>query len=400
MLTYSTALSTLQSLTKVPSTDTTNSATLIQFWNDSRRTVAGIAGGKWPWLEIEEEVETIAGQDYVQIPNHIEKVISVRQQNGDNPTDVIYRPKMVFSQDAWDALLATLMGPASVPYNCYQRGDRLYIFPTPDTTGNRVIMRGRKKIKDINIADVTNITVADTSYSTTFTGVLAEDAVSATLSGAWGLSTGEYQVTFSNGDVRIVTFTASATTATWEDGLSSSATATITVAAYGGGSILTLSGSATADFVGRVIRITQTSAAGGGDGYWYEIGAYYSATLIALTKPYQGTELSAATAACTIGFATYEPEQYQMAPIYRSVWLWFQKEDPLHPDRYLTYAKMYDGGQEAGLTDRPGGLIGQMLDTEGESMEGNYVSPLPRDARDATNNYPPYYNPWLNASGF
>lgn len=398
MLTYSSALSTLQQETGVLTTDTTNSALLVQYWNESRRTVAGINGGKWPWLEIEGEAETVANQDYVEVPNNIEKVMSVRQQNGDAPTDVIYRPRMVFDSDKWDMLLQTLIGPSSVPYNCYQRGGQLYIFPTPDTTGNRVFMRGRRKIKDINIADVTTALVTDTSYSTTFTGVLAADATSATLSGAWGLTTGEYQVTFSNGDVRIVTFTASATTATWDDGLSASATATITVEAVGGGSILTMSTvSMTADFVGRWIRITQTSAAGGGDGAWYEIGAFYSSTLISLKKRYQGTELSAATAACTIGFITYEPEIYQSAPIYRAQARYWQFKENF--DLSERFWRMYDGGVEAGLSQEYGGLIGQMLQEANESMEGPYIGPWPRDASDSRSGTA-YYNPWRDASGF
>lgn len=373
-------------------------ATLTRYWNESRRTVAGINGGKWPYLEIEEEAITIANQDYVEVPNNIEKVMSVRQQNGDAPTDVIYRPRMVFDSDKWDMLLSTLIGPSSVPYNCYQRGGRLYIFPTPDTTGNRVIMRGRRKVKDINIADVTSATVTDTSYSTTFTAVLAEGDTSATLSGAWGLTTGEYQVTFSNGDVRIVTFTASATTATWDDGLSSSATATITVAAVGGGSILTMATTAmTADFVGRWIRITQTSAAGGGDGEWYEIGAYYSSTLISLRKPYQGTELSGATAACTIGFITFEPEIYQSAAIYRAIARYWQpKENTGLSDRYW---KLYDGGVEAGFSQEVGGLVGQMLQEANMSMEGPYIQPWPREGSPNQSGIA-YYNPWLDASGF
>lgn len=328
MLTYSTALSTLQTLTGVPSTDTTNSALLIQFWNDSRRTVAGINGGKWPWLETEEEAATVASQEYVQIPNHLNKIMSVRQQNGASTTDVIYRPRMIFDSARWDAILQMQLGTTNVPYFCYERESRLYIQPIPSENSDRVIMRGRIKIKDINIADVTNITVA---------------------------------------------------------------------AIANGATAMTLSGSATADFVGRWIRITQTSAAGGGDGYWYEIGTYTNATTIGLKKPYQGTTIAAGTAVSTIGFVTYEPEQYQMAPIYRAVaQYWDFKENMVLSERYWF---LYDGGNEIGKADIPAGLIGQMLTEANESMEGPYMSPLPRGDSGP---FPiaPYYNPWLDATGF
>lgn len=326
MLTYSSALSTLQTLTGVPSTDTSTSATLIQFWNDSRRTVAGIGGGKWPWLEIEEEALTVASQDYIQIPNHIGRVMSVRQQNGSSSTDVVYRPRMVFDSDKWDTILQTQLGTSNVPYFCYQRGNQLYIQPIPSENGDRVIMHGRLKIKDINIPDVTNLTVT---------------------------------------------------------------------AIANGGTTMTLSGSATADFVGRYIRITQTSAAAGGDGYWYEISGYTNATTVTLKKPYQGTTLAAASAASTIGFITYEPEQYQMAPIYRAVaQYWDLKENMVLSERYWM---LYDGGNETGKAQLPAGLIGQMLAEANESMEGPYISPSPRDGSWP---YPPYWFPYQDASGF
>lgn len=331
MLTTSTAKSQLLSETKVPSSDTTNTTLLMKLWNESRRTVAGINGGKWPWLEIEEEVDTVADQDYVEIPNHIEKVISVRQQNGSNPTDVIYRPRMIFSQDAWDTLLQTLIGPSSVPYNCYQKDQKLYIFPTPDTSGNRVIMRGRIKLRDNDIDDY---------------------------------STGSV-VSIANGAKAVV-----GTGTTW-----------------------------TTSMAGRYIRITESDTANKGDGYWYKIASVGSATTLTLQKEYQGTSITAGTAAYTIGQITYEPEIYQAATIYRTVARFFQINDPLHPDRYNYYWNLYDGGVEAGTSERYGGMIGQMLEQANESMEGNYMAPLPRDG--APNNQSlPYYNPWQQASGF
>lgn len=326
MLTYSSSLSTLQQLSGVASTDTTNSALLIQFWNDSRRTIAGIGGGKWWWLEVDESVLTVADQEYVEVPNHIGRVMSVRQQNGSASTDVIYIPRMIFDSVAWDRILAMLLGSSDVPFFCYQRNNRVYIQPVPSTSGYYVWLRGRRKITDINIADTTNITV---------------------------------------------------TTAT---------TASTSV---------TISGSGLASMVGQYIRITQTSAANGGDGYWYEISAVPNATTLTLKKPYQGTSIVGGTAACTIGFITYEPEQYQMAPIYRALaQYWDFKENMTLSERYW---RLYDGGMEIGKSDTPQGLIGQMLAEAGESMEGPYMSPLPRDGMS---DYPPYWLPYQDASGF
>lgn len=60
--------------------------------------------------------------------------------------------------------------------------------------------------------------------SVTFTAGLLLGATSGTLTGNWGYKTGVYSVKFSNGDVRDVTLTNAATSATWTGGLSADAT--------------------------------------------------------------------------------------------------------------------------------------------------------------------------------
>lgn len=63
----------------------------------------------------------------------------------------------------------------------------------------------------------------------TFTGTLSGGATSGTLSTNWLQPTGSYQVVFSDNEVRTVTLTLNATTATWTGGLSGGVTATFTV---------------------------------------------------------------------------------------------------------------------------------------------------------------------------
>ncbi len=129
----------------------------------------------------------------------------------------------------------------------------------------------------------------------------------------------------------------------------------------------------TADMVGRFIRITQTTAAGGGDGFWYEIAAFTDATHITLVKPYQGTTLAAATAAYTIGQVPIIPEQYQRAIIYRAAALYWENHED--PKKAKDYWNKYDGGYEAGLSNDFGGLIGQMLQESSGTVEGAYIPP-------------------------
>lgn len=170
-------------------------------------------------------------------------------------------------------------------------------------------------------------------------------------------------------------------------------TGTITTLAAQGTAVTGSGTTFTADMVGRYICITPTTAAGGGDGMWYEIGSYTSATVIGLVKPYEGTALSAASAAYTIGQVPVIPEAYQPAIQYRATALYWQNQNDLQ--RAKTYWMLYDGGNEAGYSQVYGGLISQMLSNEGETEEGAYIPPIGSHSVLPT----PYYDPNQQASG-
>lgn len=129
----------------------------------------------------------------------------------------------------------------------------------------------------------------------------------------------------------------------------------------------------TRDMAGRAIRITETSSNNGGDGFWYRIDSVQSATQLTLVKPYLGESISAGNAAYVIGQTAWIPEAYDIAVLYRSWALyWDWKRNKAQSDRFW---RMYDGGVEAGLSQVYGGIIGQMCDEEGATVEGPYISP-------------------------
>jgi hypothetical protein len=171
-------------------------------------------------------------------------------------------------------------------------------------------------------------------------------------------------------------------------------TGTITSVANGGTAVVGNGTTWTADMVGRYIQITQTTAADGGDGFWYEIAAFTDATNITLTKPYEGLAVSGAN--YTIGQVPVVPQAYQPAILNRAVALYWQLQGEL--DRARTYWMMYDSGKEAGFTNEYGGLILEMLENEGETEEGAYIPPA--GSSSSTLNVSPYYYPWQQASGF
>lgn len=152
----------------------------------------------------------------------------------------------------------------------------------------------------------------------------------------------------------------------------------------------------TADMVGRYIQITETTAANGGDGFWYQIASYTSATEIELTKPYEGVSIVAGAAAYTIGQCSVIPAAYDVGVVQRSAALYWDNQSDLK--RGKTYWMKYDGGMEAGYNKDYGGLMLQMLSNEGETEEGSYVPPFATGSNTIMT--APYYFPYQLASGF
>lgn len=401
MRTYTTLRNTTAALCNVSTSDAAKMAKIDAYNNDSIRTMCNLQGGKLRFLESTKDMYTIASQETYQIPNGFRKLIDMwvysdSNSSGATSRSTVYTPEMVFDPVKWKQIIQYRFGTQDVPYFTYVERTTFKIQPIPSTSGRKITLRGRLQVRDLTIADYTTGTITSVPFTTTFTAVLASGATSATLSGAWGLSTGVYWVTFSNGDTRQVTLTSAATTATWTTALSAAATATITVNSSDAGSIVTASSTAfTADMVGRYLQITETTAAGGGDGFWYQIGQYYDATHIALAKPYEGTAISAGTAAFTIGQCSVIPEAYDIGICYRSAAIYWQNQNDLV--RAKTYWLQYDGGNEAGYSKEYGGLVCQMLENEGETEEGAYLPPF---ASTVNTPQAPYYFPYQDASGF
>ena len=323
-LTQSVAL--LNSMTKVPSADTTTTTLLTQLWNDSVRTVCSIRSGKWWFLQVKKDVATVAGQQDYAVPANLRKIVDIYTTVG----TTVYTPMPVYSPEAWNNILSAQLGQSDVPNFYFVQDNKISIQPIPSSTAGTITFRGRKTVPDLTIADVTSSTV----------------------------------VTATTGSTTIV-----------------------------------LSAGTLVSFAGRFIRITATGAANTGDGLWYEIESAVVATnTITLVAPYQGTSIAAGTAACTISQMTPIPEAYDMAPIYRTLALFYAINDPLHPNVANGYWRLYDGGQEAGLATLVGGLVGQMLENEGEAIEGAYVAP-PMGGW-ANSAWPPYWLPFQDASGF
>lgn len=400
MLSYTSGLALYQTFTKNSSPE--NQTLGAQQINESIRTICAINGGKWPFLEVEQEVQTVANQEFVTVPTKIRTVMSFRYTQGDNPnTDATYVPRMIFDSEAWERVLAARLGTSNWPWYAYQKDRRLTFRPIPSQTGNLISLRGRASVTDLSIADYTTGTVASVPLVITLSGAVLAGATSATLNAVWALPTGVYTMFFDTGEQRVVALINGANSCTWTEALAEPAGTSTTVGTALGGSIITGATTVwTLDMVGRWIRITQTTAANGGDERWYQITNLYSATAIGISTPYEGTAITSGTAAYVIGQVSVLPETYQIAPIYRAAAIYWGINNPTNPNTALAnhYWRLYDGGVEAGLSVQYGGLIGQMQETYNQSQEGPYMSPLPRNGGDLPDG-PPFWWPFQNASG-
>jgi hypothetical protein len=138
---------------------------------------------------------------------------------------------------------------------------------------------------------------------------------------------------------------------------------------------------------GRFIRITDSDTTNTGDGFWYEIASVGSATTLTLLRPYEGTAIAAGSAAYTIGQMSVIPESYDVAPVYRAAAIYWTHADDKRADRFW---RLYDGGYEAGLSNTIGGMLGKMLDDDGD-FGSKYIAPFGSQASSLNPNVPPQY---------
>lgn len=123
--------------------------------NESIRTICSLNGGTWFFLETTKDIATVASQQSYQIPANIARVMDCYITVG----TTIYMPEVVYSDERWKLVLAYNLGTSDTPMFYYVQGGKIYFQPIPSTNGNTITIRGRKAIKDLNIADYTTGTI-------------------------------------------------------------------------------------------------------------------------------------------------------------------------------------------------------------------------------------------------
>lgn len=324
--TYQTRFGTLSK-----NSNTSNLALGTQLINDSLRYLTG----KFYFNERTYTTRSVAQQQFYALPPQVKRLIDVTMTIG----SVLWLTKPAPSREYWDSLNTIQFYQDYPSFHFVYNGNLCGIWPTPATTGNLITMNYQTRTRDLSQADYTTGTVT-LPYTTTFTGILASGATSATLSGNWTLPSGSYQIVFSNAEQYIGTFTNGSTAVTWTTGLSAAATATIKVRTSSGGEIVTGIGTTfISDMADRWIQVASPS----GDGQWYQIKEFISTTALGLYNPYTGTTATSAT--YTIGEMPLLSEDYQDLALYRALWVYFTSIVP-DKQRSQLYEDLYEKGYE------------------------------------------------------
>lgn len=331
MISYTSYRSRFGDISKNTSTANLDRGSLLV--NDSLRYLTG----KFYLNERTYTTQTVSGQQFYQLPPFVKRLIDLTVTIG----SVIWLTKPAPSREYWDSLNVIQFNQNYPTFHFVYNGNQVGVWPTPASTGNTITMNYQMRLRDLSQADYTTGTVT-IPYSTTFTGTLASGATSATLSSTWPLPTGTYQILFSNSDTRSVTLTNGSAAVSWTDGLSSTATATLTVNSSNGGSIVTGSGTTFVADMATGLRWLQVPAPTG-DNNWYQIGGYIDATHISLLNPYTGNSVSGGT--YTIGEMPILPEDYQDLALYRALWIYYNSIVPNKIESEI-YKRLYDEGYE------------------------------------------------------
>jgi hypothetical protein len=182
------------------------------------------------------------------------------------------------------------------------------------------------------IAALQHPIVGTPNYALALTASPSVGATTATLTAVFALTSGTYQMTFSDGEVITCTLTNGSTAVTFATAITGTPnnvvsvnnstggnvvamTTAITVRTAQGGDIVTGSGTTwTSAMVGYMFRIAQPT----GDSFPYTINQVYSTTVLGLNTSYGGAAIAAGSSTYVIGQASIIPTAYQLIPPYRA----------------------------------------------------------------------------------
>lgn len=259
-------------------------------------------------------IQTQPSVQFYTLPQAVRKVKSIVVTVG----NFNWTPIEISTIGQWNAINLTSNITSDIPVYWYQYNRQIGLYPKPSNGYNAMTLRFDTEPSPLSLIDVTS-TLTAASYNLTLTGALASGATTGTLSGAFALTTGTYEITFSNGNRRLATCTNASTAITFP-AITATATAAITVRTSTGGEIITV-GALPANVGATInwyVNFAQNTASTSGDGDWYQVETAFSSTIFSLKTRYGGGT-TAASGTVTFGQMSPLPETYQILSVYRAL---------------------------------------------------------------------------------
>lgn len=113
----------------------------------------------------------------------------------------------------------------------------------------------------------------------------------------------------------------------------------------------------TANMAGRYIKIDGPD----GDSLWYEVASVTGATVLELTKTYDGSSIVAGSSTYAIGQVGILPEEYDILPVYKAAELYFTSIKS-NANKATLYKNLYEDRYE------------EMKNEEGKKTDNNTIS--------------------------
>lgn len=180
---------------------------------------------KFPALFSEQTftLQTFPNQRYYTLPAQLRKVntivINVGNIEGTTTTGAGFNwpVKECPTQEFWNEINMVNNITSDIPlWYWVQEANgvlQVGIYPMPAAGYNPITIRGQAEITSVSQSDYTTGTIVSVPYAQTLTAIPVLGATACTLTGAWALPTGTYQLLFSDGENILATMTNGSTIA-------------------------------------------------------------------------------------------------------------------------------------------------------------------------------------------
>jgi len=160
MLTYTGSRGLYGSLTN--NTSTTNLTLGDTLINQSIRKIT--SSYEWPFLEKTATLKTTADQNYINLPQDVDKLYTFYV----NIDDQLYQAIELTSKDDFDSLGIT--NKCSYPLYYYIFDRKIYLWPIPSTSDYDVVITYKQRVTDLDTADYVTGTISITTATTAVVG--------------------------------------------------------------------------------------------------------------------------------------------------------------------------------------------------------------------------------------